>query len=111
MNSPTEALTLENSGRVILYSPNEIAAVLRGAAQPGLRNSAPLKMGRNGPKLPQSCYLGVNVGNMTIVGLVFAASTNHDDIGYALAGSVIREALAAARALSERVPTGACVAG
>jgi S1-C subfamily serine protease len=47
----------------------------------------------------------------SLVGLVFAASTNHDDIGYALAGSVIREALAAARALSERVPTGACVAG
>jgi S1-C subfamily serine protease len=47
----------------------------------------------------------------TLIGLVFAASSNHDDIGYALAGSVIRDALDAARGLSVPVPTGECVPG
>ena len=46
-----------------------------------------------------------------LIGLVFAASSNHDDIGYALAGSVIRDALNAARGLSQPVSTGACVPG
>jgi S1-C subfamily serine protease len=49
--------------------------------------------------------------NGALIGLVFAASSNHDDIGYALAGSVIRDALDAARSLSEPVSTGECLPG
>jgi S1-C subfamily serine protease len=49
--------------------------------------------------------------NGALIGLVFAASSNHDDIGYALAGSVIRDALAAARGLSQPVSTGDCLPG
>ncbi|MEP6660321.1 MAG: serine protease [Acidimicrobiales bacterium] len=49
--------------------------------------------------------------NGALIGLVFAASSNHDDIGYALAGSVIRDALDAARGLSEPVSMGECIPG
>lgn len=46
-----------------------------------------------------------------LIGLVFAASSTHDDIGYALTGTVIRDALQAARGLTEPVSTGECVPG
>jgi hypothetical protein len=43
-----------------------------------------------------------------VAGLVFARSVRHGDIGYALAASEVRPAVAAAERRSEPVATGGC---